>query len=494
MNCTWAHPILSGAETKALEQRLFAGDESAEWQAMQRAGHAVASAILNDYREIGGFPSAGRVLVLVGKGHNGGDALIACDEILRRFPEAKADVFFVYGAASMRPLAQRAWHDLVHRHPTRVQSIRAMAANYDLSIDGVFGFQFRPPLDAVAIKTVAAANGLPVRMRAAVDLPSGIGEADAFRADFTYATGVVKREALECANAGRLRYLDLGFFQSEAPHADDLVITADVLSPLRTWRDPHSEKRRQGHLFVLAGSRGYPGAALMAVTAALRSGAGLVSAFVPESLVPAFAAQVPEAIWIGWPETPDGGLALEGIHLLRERMRQASALVMGPGMGREPETLALAADVLKTLRVPVVVDADALQPEVLAGAQTPLVLTPHAGEFKRIAGEKSLRDYAKASGVVVVLKGPITRMCAGGPVYHSLWGGPALARGGSGDLLAGIIGTQLARTPDELLPAVCRGVAWHGRAADELARTYGAEAVRTTQLLDFLPAALRMGE
>src|SRR5690606_14184129 len=148
----------------------------------------------------------------------------------------------------------------------------------------------------------------------------------------------------------------------------------------------------------------YPGAALMTVTAALRSGAGLVSAFVPESLVPAFAAQVPEAIWVGWPETPDGSLALEGIHLLRERMNQASALVMGPGMGREPETFALAADVLKTVRVPVVVDADALQPDVLTGALAPLVLTPHAGEFKRIAGEKSLREYAQASGAVVVLK------------------------------------------------------------------------------------------
>lgn len=494
MNYIWAHPVLSGAETKALEQRLFASDESAEWQAMQRAGHAVAASILNDYREIGGFPSAGRVLVLIGKGHNGGDTLIACDEILRRFPEAKADVFCVYGAASMRPLAQRAWHDLMHRHPARVQSIRVMAANYDLSIDGVFGFQFRPPLDAVATKALAAANDLAVRMRVAVDLPSGLGEPDAFRADFTYATGVVKRDALECTNAGRLRYLDLGFFQSGPSDADDLIITTDVLSPLRTWRDPQSEKRRQGHLFVLAGSRSYPGAALMAVTAALRSGAGLVSAFVPESLVPAFAAQVPEAIWIGWPETPNGGLALEGIHLLRERMHQASALVIGPGMGREPETLALAADVLKTVHVPVVVDADALQPEVLAGAQTPLVLTPHAGEFKRIASEKSLRDYAMFSGAVVVLKGPITRVCAGGLVYHSLWGGPVLARGGSGDLLAGIIGTQIARAPDELLPAVCRGVAWHGRAADEQARTYGAEAVRTTQLLDFLPTALRMRE
>ena len=494
MNHPWAHPVLSCAETKALEQRLFGGDESLEWQAMQRAGQAVARSILGGFREIGGFPHTGRVLVLVGKGHNGGDALIAADAILSRYPAAAADVLLVYVSSSLRPLAQRAWRDLMQRHAGRVQPrpVNALDRSYELSLDGVFGFQFRPPLDATATKALAAANALPVRMRVAVDLPSGLDSPGSFRADFTYGTGVLKREALECANAGRLRYLDLGFFQAGMPDAHDFVITAAVLASRQAWRDPRTEKRKQGHLFVLAGSRRYPGAALMAVTAALRSGAGLVSAFVPESLVPAFSAQVPEAIWVGWPETTDGGLALEGIHLWRERLNQAAALVVGPGIGREPETLALVSEILKAAAVPVMVDADALQPEVLASAQSQLVLTPHAGEFKRIAGEKSLSDYVSETGAVVALKGPVTRVCAGGPVYHSLFGGPVLARGGSGDLLAGIVGAQIAHRPTELLAAVFCGVAWHGRAADELARTRGAEAVHTTQLLDFLPAALKL--
>ncbi|MFZ9683463.1 MAG: NAD(P)H-hydrate dehydratase [Cephaloticoccus sp.] len=493
MNASWAHPVLTGAETMALEQRLL-DNEGAEWRAMQLAGRAVAAAVANDFREIGGVPDCHRVLVLVGKGHNGGDACIAAEAWLQRHPGATAEVLLVYGTAALRPLALRAWQELQHRHGTRVQpvSVAGLAADYALSLDGVFGFQFRPPLEGAAAAALEAANQCSVRLRAAVDLPSGGGEPAAFRADFTYATGVVKREALSRLNAGRLRYLDLGFFDESPPPSDDFVINDAVLAPLRTWRDPVTEKRREGQVFVLAGSRRYPGAALMAVTAALCSGSGLVTAFVPESLVPAFAAQVPEAIWIGWPETPEGGLALEGRHLLRERLARASALVLGPGLGREPETLALAADVLKTVTAPVVVDADALQPEVITGATAPLVLTPHAGEFARIAGQLSLREFAAKTGATVVFKGPRTQVCAGEVVYHQLFGGPVLARGGSGDLLAGILGSQVARSPQDVLAAVCRGVVWHGRAADALARAHGVHAVRTTQLLDFLSAALRV--
>jgi NAD(P)H-hydrate epimerase len=330
-------------------------------------------------------------------------------------------------------------------------------------------------------------------LRAAVDLPSGLDVPEAFRADFTYATGVVKTPLLDLPNAGRLRYLDLGFFaEGKQPVTDAFVLTSRVLDNLRGWRDPRSDKRAQGHLFVVAGSRHYPGAAMMTVLAALRSGAGLVTAFVPESLVPAFAAQVPEAIWVGWPETPDGGLALEGRHLLTARLPRADALVLGPGLGQERETLVLAAEILRELTVPVLLDADALQTEVVAAARSPLVLTPHAGEYRRLAGEQPLRDYAAALRGIVVRKGPVTQICQAGTVYHSLFGGPVLARGGSGDLLAGIIGAQLAREPSDSLTAVCLGVAWHGLAADALARAHGATAVRTTQLLDFLAPVLRL--
>jgi NAD(P)H-hydrate epimerase len=483
-----SHPILSCDEALRLETKRFGGDEAKEWPAMEQAGRAVATAVLQDFGEIGGFPPAGRVLVLAGKGHNGGDALLAARAVLERLPAARADVHFVFGERDLRPLAVRAYRALVQTAGNRLRVLPAeeFAQGYDLGLDGVFGFQFHPPAGPLVSALLARVNALPIRLRAAVDLPS----AGKFRADFTYATGSVKAPILTEKNAGRLRYLDLGFFAGSERRTDRVLTTA-LLAPLAGLRPPQSDKRSQGHLLVLGGSRSYPGAVLMTVLAALRSGAGLVTAFVPESLAPAFAARAPEAMWVGWPETPEGDLALEGRHLLSNRLSRADALVIGPGLGREVETLALITELVKTVRVPVLLDADALQPDIVRAVRTPLVLTPHAGEYARIAGKMALRTFGRKHRAVVVLKGPVTRVTDGAAIYHSFFGGPVLARGGSGDLLAGLTGGLLAQTPQEPLLAACRGVVWHGLAADGLARAYGQTAVQTTQLLDFLPAALK---
>jgi NAD(P)H-hydrate epimerase len=493
-------PILSCAAARTLEARLFAGDEAREWAAMQRAGAAVAAGVAADFGEIGTLPAAARVLVLAGKGHNGGDALIAAGELLRRSPRATADVCLVFGARALRPLAARAWRDLSGgelRDRVRSAAASDLAAGYDVCLDGVFGFQFRPPMDDATQQLIERVNALPIRLRAAVDLPSG----DRFCADFTYATGVVKAPAVGTTAGGRIRYLDLGFFPEPAPGAAR-VLTPAVLNPLAALRPAACDKRSYGHLLVLGGSRSYPGAVLMATLAAVHSGAGLVTAFVPESLVPAYAARLPEAMWVGWPETPAGGLALEGLHLWRERASRATAALIGPGLAREPETLTLARELVAHAEVPVVLDADALQPDVVRAAKGPLVVTPHAGEYERIAGSAALADFAWERSLTVVLKGTITRVVSGGPagnrraegepvVYHSFFGGPVLARGGSGDLLGGVVASLLAQAPAQPAVAAARGVVWHGLAADRLARSRGQVAVATTELLDHLGPVLR---
>jgi NAD(P)H-hydrate epimerase len=215
---------------------------------------------------------------------------------------------------------------------------------------------------------------------------------------------------------------------------------------------------------------------------------------------------------------------------------------MGPGLGLEREALTLAGEIVKLTGLPAVLDADALQPSILAAAQGErLVCLPHAGEFKRLAGGRAassaaLRAVAHATGATIVLKGPVTRIASGKSplaclskpwrrrerggrqagvcVYHNFFGGPVLARGGSGDVLAGLVGGLLAQqggpssreaaaagepggpagnrsSADAPLLAACRGVVWHGLAADLLARDRGQVAVQVTQLLDYLPDALR---
>ena len=491
-------PVLSLDGIRSLEAALFAGDEGMEWAAMSTAGRSVAGAILGDYREIGEFPASGRILVLAGKGHNAGDALIAARELLRGYPRALADVLFVFGPRMLNALAARAWRELSEEFPGRAVSVgeRDLAGSYDLCLDGIFGYQFRPPFPQRAAAAVAAADRCVIRFRAAVDLPSGLGETGAFRADFTYATGAVKGPSVGCANSGRLRYLDLGFFQNPAgagrdAEGGDRVILPSILAPLAGLRPAASDKRSQGHLAIVGGSACLPGAVLMAALSALRSGVGLVTVLVPERLASVFASQAPEAMWVGLPETSGGELAISGLEKILMSTVRATAIAIGPGLGRNPETHSLVTDLMTATSVPLLIDADALQPDLVRTGTAPRILTPHTGEFERIAHGMDLKALSGALPATVIDKGPLTRVCGGGAVYHSLHGGPVLSRGGSGDLLAGLAGGLLAQTPTDPLRAACRAALWHGMAADLLARDQGQAAVRITQLLDFLAPALR---
>ena len=498
MNPIPSHPVLTSAEAKAWEARILT-DESMEWSAMREAGAKVALSILDGFKEIGGLPPQARLLVLAGKGHNGGDALLAAKTILEKFPQATVDVLLCFGEAALRPLARRALDELRGTGlPARVHAIQLgpefHATSYDLCLDGVFGFQFRPPMDEATAELLAQVNAHPaIRLRAAVDLPSGVGEASAptvFRADFTYATGIVKSPVILPANAaavGRLRYVDLGLLdERSAPEASERMLTEQLLAPLGELRPSQSDKRTYGHLFVVGGSLSYPGAVVLAVRAALRSGVGLVTAFVPDKLVPEYAARHPEAMWVGCPVNSAGGLGQGALALLRERSARATALLIGPGLGAGAETIALVTQIVNEVKVPVVLDADALRPEVVAAVGSkPFIGTPHAGEYQRIAPALSGTPQG-----VLVLKGPLTRVTDGRMIYYSPFGGPVLARGGSGDILAGLIGGLLAQKPDDLALAACRGVVWHGRAADFLARAHGQVTVETSQLLEQLGPAL----
>jgi hydroxyethylthiazole kinase-like uncharacterized protein yjeF len=492
-----SHPVLSAEQVRVLENGLFGADERLEWKAMLLAGRSTAGAVARDFGEIGGLPAAARVLVLAGKGNNAGDALIAAREILRLCPGATCDVLFAFGPRRLRPPAARAWRGLSESGGGRVRSAGAegLSGAYDLCLDGIFGYQFRPPLPPEALAAIAAADGCAIRFRAAVDLPSGLSEKGAFRADFTYATGAVKSALIGCANAGRPRYLDLGFFEGgEADAAavlGDRVVLSSILRPLAGLRPASSDKRSQGHLAVVGGSGSLPGAVLMTTLAALRSGVGLVTSFVPERLAAIYAARAPEALWGGLPESAGGGLAAGGLSTVMKGAERATAFAIGPGLGRDPGALALAKGIVEAAGIPVLIDADALQADIVRAGRAPRILTPHAGELERISRGLDLRKLCESIPAVVVAKGPVTRICAGGPEYHCFHGGPVLSRGGSGDLLAGLAGGLLAQTPGDPMLAACRAAVWHAMAADLLARAHGQAAVRTLQLLDFLAPALR---
>lgn len=505
------HPILPCSVALAFEQRLLPRKDQ-QWKAMQRAGRRIAEQVLVDFEELAPWPKRPRILVVAGKGHNGGDALLAAAHLRRHHPQA--DIFYL----SVVP--QKQWRTLCHQafkeledegEVLEINLPTAMQYAFDVCLDGALGMQFQPPLSPELRDVLKGLNEhAHIGLRVAVDMPSGLGEPDAFEADITCATGIAKTPVVERAHAGkvgRLRYCDLGFFEASALLEDTAreprrVLSNLALRPLLQLRPALSDKRDYGHLLVLGGHRFMPGALLMNVLAAVRSGVGRVTAFAPDSVCAALAAQVPEAMWVPWPETPEGALALEGRHLLRSRLPQATALLCGSGMGTEAETLDFLAELVAEAPVPMLLDADALQPKVAAGlkqrsqGQGGVIVTPHAGEWERLSGAaaaepEAVRAWAAEHHCTVVLKGSLTAISNARYTVYVPSGGPVLARGGSGDVLAGLMAGQLATDASEPMATACRSQHWFGLAADCLARQAGHLCVRTTDLLPFLTTVLR---
>ena len=489
-------PVLSCAEAAAAESAFIAGDDALSWKLMNLAARGVAD---EAQALLGRKPQ--RILVLAGKGNNGADAFLAALHCARRGTEIVA-VFAEGGPA--RAQAQRAWSGRkpgVRLGVVAAANLRLLAAHeFDLIFDGVLGQGFHAPLSAELRAFLRASESLR-GLRVAVDLPSGLGDdatSPAFRADLTVSIGCLKRPLLSPKSArfvGRLRVLDIGLPLGETEEA---CVTATSLAPLRRPRRARSDKRHQGRLLIVGGSDRMPGAVLMNTAAALRSGAALVTTCLPASVRSKAAVAYPEAMWRGLRAERDGRLANGNLKEVRALLADKDVLLIGSGMGEKAAKLI--SSVVARCAVDLVLDADALRPAaIVASKRTKVrVLLPHAGEFKRLSGRDAsvtaARAYARKTRTIVVLKGPLTCVTDGLRVIHVPFGGPVLARGGSGDLLAGIVASVLSRRQElgvTPFDAVVLATTWHARAADWLRETQGEEAVRTTDLLAGLSPVLR---
>ena len=489
-------PVLSCAEAAAAEAAFLGGDVKLSWELMNRAARGVGDEAL---ALLGRKPD--RILVLAGKGNNGADAFLAALHCARAGTEIVA--VFAEGGPS-HPQAQRAWS--VRKKGVRIgivaaANLRQLAAHeFDLIFDGVLGQGFRAPLSSELRRFLRDSDTLR-GLRIAVDLPSGLGDdatGPAFRADLTVSIGCLKRPLLSPKAArfvGRLRVIDIGLPLGETEEA---CVTAASLALLRKPRRARSDKRHQGRILIIGGSERMPGAVLMNTASALRSGAALVTTCLPESVRAKAAVAYPEAMWRGLRTGKDGALATTNLKEIRLLIAAKDAILLGSGMGEKAVGLIRA--IAAGAREGLVLDADALRPAVIATAQhaTVRVLLPHAGEFKRLSGRPAsvaaARAYARRTKTIVVLKGPLTCVTDGLRVLHIPFGGPVLARGGSGDLLAGIVTSVLARRHElglSAFDAVVLATTWHARAADWLRENQGEEAVRTTELLSGLSPVLR---
>lgn len=519
-------PILSVAESRELEHDLL-GEGSRERQALHKAGHLLGRALEQDFQEITIWPAVPTVLLLGGKGHNTGDALLAVGDLLRNHPQMRLTLLWE-GEQGLRPLVAEIWRDLQGSSFADRMTVERLSLHTDswkrlfdkpwtMVIDAVFGMGFRPPLPEVWVEVAQAVEQAhEIQWRVSVDLPSGLGEGECpgtvMAADITYAMGIPKKPLFEeeiLRVAGRIRLLDIGFFdeideQRYAGHEQLLV--PGVLRPLQFPRKVWEDKRHHGRVGIVAGSHRYPGAALLATLAALQSGAGLVTGVVPEWILPALAAQAPEAIWMGASVTPMGSISLE---MLREILMAAEnweSMVIGPGLTADEETFCMVLELVRGFRGALILDADVLRPQLspaLLARPTdwgPVVLLPHAGEWQRLSasGEKQwheshAREWAAQHRVVLVRKGPLTRITDGQQHWISSRGGPVLGRGGSGDMLAGIMGALFARYSQQLSALHIAGMAvyWQGVTAEKMAVDQGENAIRNRQFLDYLASSLK---
>ncbi len=284
------------------------------------------------------------------------------------------------------------------------------------------------------------------------------------------------------------------------------LINIHELKSFLPERSEHDHKGRFGHLFVIAGSRYYTGAAKLSACAGMHSGVGLVTLGVPSVVVDVIASNLMEIIFYPFPSTKEGTFSEEGAEKVIEISRDKNAVLVGPGLTQSPSTVNFVKRILPNIEVPLIIDADALNaisdsPGILRMCNGTPILTPHPGEMSRLIKistkeiqqerEQCAIDFARQMGVIVVLKGHHTVIASPDGKYAvNTTGGHGLAKGGTGDVLAGLIAGLVAQGVSPFY-ACQLGVWLHGRAGDLAEKTLHPRSMTAVDLFEFLHLAWR---
>jgi hydroxyethylthiazole kinase-like uncharacterized protein yjeF len=472
--------VLTPAEMAEADRRAIAGG-TPESELVERAGRAVARAAL---RMLGGAYGR-RVVIVAGKGNNGADGRVAAAVLRAR--GVGVDVI-----------------DLEHG----IEAMPRAVARADLAIDAMFGTGFRGALEGDAAR---ASELIADLQTLAVDIPSGVDGATgetrgaSVRADETVCFVAPKPGLLfepGRSRAGRVTVVDIGIAVDEPRlHVTDV---RDLDLP---DREPTAHKWDSA-LMVIGGSMGMIGAPMMVANAAARSGAGMVVVGLPGQSAAA-AASGSEIVTRALPATPDGNLEEDAARLALKDLSRFAALAIGPGLGRDDRTHAAARRVIAEAPGALVVDADALNAlatdpsplHVRRAAKLPMpIVTPHAGEYERLAGRPleddrvaAARALAAQTHAIVLLKGPGTVIAKpDGEAMINPTGTAALATAGTGDVLTGIIGGLLAIGVEPYRAAVT-GAYVHGRAALAAGTAPDLVAIDLIKALAPTLSALRSG-
>ena len=406
---------------------------------------------------------------------------------------------------------------LLLKEKQRMTDVRDAVVSADILVDGVFGTGYRGELDS-DIKAIFAIGTRAYRI--AVDIPSGgdcvkgtVSEG-IFKADETLCLGCLKFGMYQFPLrkfCGKITIADIGI----PPKAYDVTsegrkytrLDRNSLAGFPPKRERDAHKGTFGSVLIIAGSERMRGAAVFAALGALRTGAGLVRVASVEKCIDTVASFAPEATYIQL-ECDDYGFMLydSGRDALLEAMQKSDAVVIGPGMGVTNDTLEIVRFVVKNAEVPVIIDADGINCiardiEILAEHKSDIIITPHPGEMARLLScdTKMINEnrvmvaekYAEKYGITVVLKGAGTLIADQNNTGSNHTGNAGMSRGGSGDILAGMIGAVAAQGYN-MYDAACAGVYMHGLAGDAAAEKLGQEAMLPRDIIDSISDAFRI--
>lgn len=508
--------VLSAEQMRQLDRRTIEEVGIPGVVLMENAGRGAACRLLERYREL--FP--GPVLVLAGKGNNGGDGYVIARCLQQEGWQVQtlvlAQAGSVTGDARLNLDILLRLAGSVHFVPgeASLSSFFEICPAYALLVDALFGTGLTSEVHghyAQAIDWINAQDAPVV----AVDIPSGLDATSGrilgrcVKASLTLTFAQPKIGHLVYPGAccvGDLETIDIGIpsFLLESSAPEQYWVDADEARKLLPQRPVDGHKGTFGHLLVIAGSPGKSGAAAMTADAAVRTGCGLVTLGCPACIHDILEIKLTEPMTVALPHI-EGALSLQALEAVLALCQNKQALALGPGLGQAAETQALVRRLLRESSLPMVVDADGLNAlaghlEVLRERSTiGTVLTPHPGEMARLAACSVdavqsdrvgvARAFAQQYGSVLVLKGARTITAApDGRIYINASGHQGMASGGMGDILTGIIGALLAQglPPSE---AAALGVYLHGRAADRLVAQMGLSGLAATDLLREIPAA-----
>jgi NAD(P)H-hydrate epimerase len=495
---------LTSGQMRAVEDAAVAHGVATLGGLMERAGAALAA-------EVERRAPGGRVVVVAGPGNNGGDGWVAA----RVLVEGGRDVR-VLTLRTPEELAGDAGHAAERAVAAGVPWTVPDAMAEELEgasavIDAIFGFGFRGTPEEPYAAAIAAIDACDAPVIAA-DVPSGV-DADTgavvgavVRADATvtfsaYKPGLLLYPGAACA--GEITVVDIGIPAEMTAVAGSMEVpmVAD-LAPLLPWPKPEDHKGTRGRVAIVAGSAAFSGAALLAVSGALRMGAGYVYAVVPEPMAGAVRVALPGAIVRALAAARDGSFAAAADVLAA--VADADAVVAGPGITTSAGAAGAVRALVERIPVPLVLDADGLnafagEAERLFARMSPLVITPHPGEAARLLGCTAADIGADRPAAamrlanearVCLLKGPRTLVAGGGRMSVVRAGNAGLAHAGSGDVLAGMLGTLLAQGVPPFDGAVL-AAHLHGRAADFGTAVLTETCFGAADITAFLPEAVR---